>query len=492
METISTIQLKNIKHKNILMFTTYMIALTLGVLESLVLKDSRATLNYGIQWAAMLIVFLLFQVFLKKYKIYPYITVILAYLFLGYAIITFHGGITLMIMVFFLAIFSAVQFNLVLFSIGYLVGLLEMVYILFKGTLNESVLKDNAPTILLSYVLAGIILTVLIYLNKKQDEKLRTLLAAANMDAENKEKQKNHMSQTVKNVLENVERITEKLQTNMISQEEVKLAIGEISAGSVNQSEQISDISHRSQVTFESMRVLNKVTSELNSEVEEANRTALEGETTVNQLSLEMSDVIDIVGELKKTFTILTKKIEETNTFADSIKSISEQTNLLALNASIEAARAGEAGRGFSVVADEIRKLAEVTNGTAEKITRNLSELNESNSTAHHKMDASSSKILSTVESSVQVADYFRKLAKVLTKMEGRFVEFDALSQEVTAHSTEVEVSTTELAAIIEEASASLEQISAAVESLTEDSRSISEQLLESSQRMETIRKEFL
>ena len=87
METISTIQLKNIQHKNVLMFTTYMIALTLGLLESLVLKDTKAILNYGIQWAAMLIVFLLFHVFLKKYKIYPYITVILAYLFLIGAII---------------------------------------------------------------------------------------------------------------------------------------------------------------------------------------------------------------------------------------------------------------------------------------------------------------------------------------------------------------------------------------------------------------------
>jgi methyl-accepting chemotaxis protein len=491
LETISTIQLKNIQQKNVLMFTTYMIALTLGLLESLVLKESKAILNYGVQWAAMLIVFLLFQVFLKKYKIYPYITVILAYLFLIGAFATFHGGVTMMMLVFFLAIFSAVQFDLILFSIGYVLGLLEMVYILFKGTLNESVLQGNAPTILLIYVLAGIILTVLIFLNKKQDRQLQTLLSATNKEAEVKEKQKNHMDQTVKEVLDNVQRMTGKLQSNLVSQEEVKLAIGEVSAGSVTQSKQISDISRLSQVTFDSMKVLNEVTAEINGEVEEANRTALEGETTVNQLALEMSDIIDIVGELKNTFTILTKKIEETNTFADSIKSISEQTNLLALNASIEAARAGEAGRGFSVVADEIRKLAEVTNGTAEKITRNLSELNESNSTAHHKMDASSSKILSTVESSVHVAEHFRKLTKILTKVEERFVEFDTLSQEVTSHSTEVEASTTELAAIIEEASASLEQISAAVEALTEDHHSISDQLQETSQKVETMQKEF-
>lgn len=62
------------------------------------------------------------------------------------------------------------------------------------------------------------------------------------------------------------------------------------------------------------------------------------------------------------------KSVEKINILSEAILKITEQTNLLALNAAIEAARAGEAGKGFSVVAEEIRKLAEESNNTANEI----------------------------------------------------------------------------------------------------------------------------
>lgn len=93
-------------------------------------------------------------------------------------------------------------------------------------------------------------------------------------------------------------------------------------------------------------------------------------------------DVMEIqafMNDLNQTLLDLTKNIQETNTYSNKIKEISEQTNLLALNASIEAARAGDAGKGFSVVAEEIRKLAESTKDTVNNITKNLQNVNTSN-----------------------------------------------------------------------------------------------------------------
>lgn len=98
---------------------------------------------------------------------------------------------------------------------------------------------------------------------------------------------------------------------------------------------------------------------------------------------IETVDTLDdSLKTLKETFNIsnnsvrdLVNKLESVNTITESISKIASQTNLLALNAAIEAARAGEAGRGFSVVAGEVRKLAENSKASVENITKILNEI---------------------------------------------------------------------------------------------------------------------
>src|SRR5690625_6623291 len=99
-----------------------------------------------------------------------------------------------------------------------------------------------------------------------------------------------------------------------------------------------------------------------------------------------MNNMIGHIRELSDTFHSLTSNIQETGQFLEQITDVSKQTNLLALNASIEAARAGEAGQGFSVVANEIRNLAETTNNIVDQITVNLNEVNVTNRTALEAM----------------------------------------------------------------------------------------------------------
>jgi methyl-accepting chemotaxis protein len=138
-------------------------------------------------------------------------------------------------------------------------------------------------------------------------------------------------------------------------------------------------------------------------------------------------------SELEKALEA-SKVVEQINVLSDAIMSISTETNLLALNAAIEAARAGEAGKGFSVVADEIRKLAEQSKdavleiqGTTVKVTESVKNLSDSSNKLLIFMNTNVSHDYDTL---LGVADRYNKDAEFVDSL---VTEFSATSEELLA-----------------------------------------------------------
>jgi methyl-accepting chemotaxis protein len=471
--TIEDLKLEDLKKKNVLMLILYSASLLAAISYTVFNHNPLIeTLLYSSQLAAMIIFFLIFHMALKKFHLFPLITIPVIYLIIGVDILVNGGSGNNLIILLFLAVISALHFKLSLFAIGYGAGFI--LFILNKQFFEGPGEIDSifVPGVLV-YILLGVLLYIVVKLNTGQFVQLQKFVADAEEENKRKENQKVLLEAELGTIFNSIKKVNDQIQHHLISHNEMKSALQEISAGSQTQSDQINSIASISETTMKKMEGMASMAEVLFQHSEEASTTAINGTEKADELQLNMNELNTFIDGLSATFTELTNKIEETNSFIGTIQGITEQTNLLALNASIEAARAGEAGRGFSVVAEEIRKLAEMTSNTATRINENLASVNQANSTALQKMNLSSSKMSDNVQAVEDVSSSFKELRSKLQLLQTEFHTLADNSNSVKQQTVHAELSTKELAAVIEEASAGLEEVSATIETLNEDTNTI-------------------
>ena len=175
---------------------------------------------------------------------------------------------------------------------------------------------------------------------------------------------------------------------------------------------------------------------------------------TVSQSREAVDRLADEIGSAAQVIERLGKDVDEITTVLEVIQGVAEQTNLLALNAAIEAARAGEAGRGFAVVADEVRNLAQRTQQSTGEVSAVIERLQAGATEAVRVMEASTQVSSESTEKAQYAMDALDRIAAAITSINEMTSQIATASEEQTSVTEELNSSITRIAEKGQEAAA--------------------------------------
>ncbi|HWR38141.1 MAG TPA: methyl-accepting chemotaxis protein [Patescibacteria group bacterium] len=196
----------------------------------------------------------------------------------------------------------------------------------------------------------------------------------------------------------------------------------------------------------------------------EANKAASSGGQAISDAVRQMSHIEDTVSKSATVVTTLGERSKEIGQIIDTISNIAGQTNLLALNAAIEAARAGEQGRGFAVVADEVRRLAEQSQEAAKQIAALIGEIQSETDKAVDAMTSGNREVKRGSETVTSAGQAFQQIVNAIEQVSGEINTISTATQQMANGSQNIVTAMHEVISVNQNAASETETVSAAAE----------------------------
>ncbi len=236
----------------------------------------------------------------------------------------------------------------------------------------------------------------------------------------------------------------------------------QLARGAAAQVERTIQVSTASEEMSQASLDIAKSTSNISDSAKEMLSTAEKGSTIVNRSVYEVREIAETVKKSSEFVKALGDQSEEIGKIINVINDIADQTNLLALNAAIEAARAGEAGRGFAVVADEVKKLAERTSKSTQEIAGMVTSIKQGVDGAVGSMGEVTEKVATGVELSNEAGTALNEIVGSASNLQSMLHQIAAAIEEMNSTTNEIAKDIEQVALVTKESSGTAEQVTQA------------------------------